>query len=52
MTRSRRLPNNPIDYVGIAPDIIIPYPATEQLFGRLDQWAYFVQNYLEAMEQK
>ena len=52
MTRSRRLPNNPIDYVGIAPDIIIPYPATEQLFGRLDQWAYFVQNYLEAMEHK
>jgi hypothetical protein len=51
MTRSRRLPNNPIDYVGIAPDIIIPYPATEQLFGRLDQWAYFVQNYLELMEK-
>ena len=52
MTRSRRLPNNPIDYVGIAPDIIIPYPATEQLFGRLDQWAYFVQSYLESMENK
>lgn len=52
MTRSRRLPNNPIDYIGIAPDIIIPYPPTEQLFGRLDQWAYFVQNYLEAMENK
>ena len=50
MTRSRRLPNNPIDYIGIAPDIIIPYPATEQLFGRLDQWTYFVQNYLESME--
>ena len=52
MTRSRRLPNNPIDYVGIAPDIMIPYPATEQLFGRLDQWAYFVQSYLESMGNK
>ena len=49
ISRSRRLPKNPIDYVGIAPEIIIPYPATEQLFGRLDQWAYFVQNYLESM---
>lgn len=52
MTRSRRLPNNPIDNIGIAPDIVIPYPATEQLFGRLDQWTYFVQNYLESMENK
>lgn len=52
MTRSRRLPKNPIDYVGIAPDIMIPYPATEQLFDRLDQWAYFVQNYLESMGNK
>jgi len=47
MTRSRRLPNNPIDNIGIAPDILIPYPATEQLFDRLDPWAYFVQKYLE-----
>lgn len=51
ISRSRRLPMNPIDYVGIAPDIMIPYPATEQLFDRLDQWAYFVQNYLESMEK-
>jgi len=52
ITRSRRLPDNPIDNIGIAPDIRIPYPATEQLFGRLDQWAYFVQNYLESMNIK
>jgi hypothetical protein len=52
MTRSRRLPNNPIDNIGISPDILIPYPATEQLFGRLDQWTYFVQNYLESVENK
>lgn len=51
ISRSRRLPENPIDYVGIAPDIMIPYPATEQLFDRLDQWAYFVQNYLESMDK-
>jgi len=48
MTRSRRLPNNPIDNIGIAPNIFIPYPATKQLFDRLDQWAYFVQSYLES----
>ncbi len=52
MTRSRRLPQNPIDNTGIAPDILIPYPATIQLFDRLDQWAYFVQNYLELIENK
>ena len=47
MTRSMRLPLNPIDNTGIAPDIFIPYPATKQLFDRLDQWVYFVKNYLE-----
>jgi hypothetical protein len=52
MTRSRRLPDNPIDNIGIAPDVIIPYPATEQLFNRLDQWVYFVLNYLELVEDK
>ena len=52
MTRSRRLPQNPIDNVGIAPDIIIPFASTVQLFNRLDQWVYFVQNYLELMAGK
>ena len=52
ITRSRRLPNNPIDNIGISPDIIIPFPETEQLFDRLDQWTYFVQNYLESMENR
>jgi len=51
MSRSRRLPNNPIDNIGIAPDIKIPYPATEQLFDRLDSWAYFVQKYLESVDK-
>lgn len=47
MTRSKRLPENPIDNIGIAPDVIIPFPATEQLYDKLDTWVYFVKNYLE-----
>lgn len=49
MTRSKRLPKNPIDNVGIAPDVIIPFPATEQLYDKLDIWVYFVKNYLELL---
>jgi hypothetical protein len=47
MTRSQRLPENPIDNIGIKPDIIIPFPATNQLYDKIDIWAYFVKNYLE-----
>jgi hypothetical protein len=47
MTRSQRLPENPIDNIGIKPQIIIPFPETDQLFDKLDTWVYFVQNYLE-----
>jgi hypothetical protein len=52
MTRSMRLPENPIDNIGISPDVIIPYPATRQLFNRLDQWVYFVMSYLELSSNK
>lgn len=52
MSRSRRLPDNPIDNIGVPPDIIIPYPASNQLFDRLDQWVYFVKNYLEILDKK
>lgn len=52
MTRSRRLPSNPIDNIGITPDIMIPYPATEQLYDRIDQWVYFVLKYLEYQNPK
>ena len=51
MTRSQRLPEYPIDNIGIAPDIIIPFPSTEQLYDRLDDWVYFVKDYLEFMNE-
>ncbi|MDR1121636.1 MAG: hypothetical protein LBM08_12060 [Dysgonamonadaceae bacterium] len=51
MTRSKRLPESPIDNIGIAPDVIIPFPATEQLYGKLDNWVYFVKNYLEFVDK-
>lgn len=47
MTRSRRLPDYPIDNIGIAPDVIIPLKETVQLYDRLDDWVYFVMSYLE-----
>ena len=52
MTRSKRLPENPIDNIGIAPDVIIPFPATEQLYDKLDSWVYFVKNYLELVNDR
>ena len=52
MTRSKRLPENPIDNIGIAPDVIIPFPATEQLFDKLDSWVYFVKSYLELVNEE
>ena len=48
-TRSKRLPEHPIDNIGISPDVMIPYPAPEQFYDRLDNWVYFVRNYLELM---
>lgn len=52
MTRSQRLPEYPIDNIGIAPDIKIPFPPTEQLHDKLDNWVYFVKNHLELMEER
>lgn len=47
MTRSCRLPEYPIDNIGIKPDVNIPFNKTEQLYDRLDEWVYFVKSYLE-----
>lgn len=52
MTRSQRLPEFPIDNIGIAPEINIPFPSTEQLYDKLDDWVYFVKNYLELTNEK
>jgi C-terminal processing protease CtpA/Prc len=49
-TRSKRLPENPIDNIGIAPDINIPLEPKFQLYNRLDDWVYFVKSYLEYEE--
>ena len=47
MTRSARLPDYPIDNIGIKPEIVIPFPPAVQLFDKLDSWVEFVKNYLE-----
>jgi hypothetical protein len=52
MTRSRRLPDHPIDNIGISPNVYIPYPETHQLFDRLDHWVYFIKEYLELRNKK
>lgn len=51
-SRSKRLPENPFDNIGIAPDILIPFPAPYQLYDKLDSWVYFVKNYLEMLDEK
>jgi C-terminal processing protease CtpA/Prc len=50
ISRSNRLPDHPIDNIGIAPDVIIPFPETKQLYDKLDDWVYFVREYLEFRE--
>lgn len=49
MTRSSRLPEHPIDNIGISPDVIIPILPTIQLYDRLDDWVYYVKKYLELL---
>ena len=46
-TRSTRLPENPIDNIGIAPDVEINLPYNLNVRDHVDDWVTFVKNYLE-----
>ncbi len=47
MTRSNRLPDYPIDNIGIAPDVRITLPDNLNLMSEVDDWVLFVKDYLE-----
>jgi hypothetical protein len=46
-TRSTRLPENPIDNVGIPSDIEINLPYNLNIRDKVDDWVIFVKDYLE-----
>jgi len=46
MTRSNRLPEFPIDNIGIAPDVRITLPDNLDIKGQVDEWVIFVKEYL------
>jgi hypothetical protein len=47
MTRSQRLPENPIDNIGIEPDVRIDLPDNLNIKDEVDEWVLFVKDYLE-----
>ena len=47
MTRSNRLPDYPIDNIGIEPDVRITLPDNLNLKSEVDDWVKFVKDYLE-----
>ncbi|KAF0203307.1 MAG: peptidase [Bacteroidetes bacterium] len=52
-TRSNRLPEYPIDNIGIEPDVRITLPDNLNLKSEVDEWVLFVKEYLEKeLEQK
>ena len=52
MTRSNRLPNYPIDNIGIRPDIEIKLSDNLNIQDSVDSWVLFVKDYLEKEIQK
>lgn len=47
MTRSNRLPEFPIDNIGIAPDVRITLPDNLDIKDSVDDWVLFVKEYLK-----
>ena len=47
MTRSTRLPENPVDNIGIQPDVEINKPVNLDLKDKIDDWVIFVNEYLK-----
>lgn len=47
MTRSARLPENPIDNIGIKPDVEINLPVNLNVRSDIDDWVIFVNDYLK-----
>lgn len=52
MTRSQRLPDYPIDNIGIEPDVEINLPENLNLKSDIDDWVLFVKDYLEKELEK
>lgn len=47
MTRSNRLPDFPIDNIGIEPDVRINLPDNLNIMNEIDDWVMFVKEYIE-----
>ena len=52
MTRSQRLPEYPIDNIGIEPDVKVNLPDNLNVKDEIDDWVLFVKEYLEKELEK